>query len=588
MAWKYERERKQFRDRFDSQFKNQMMYVKHGFTEFFKPSEPINDRIKIYINNSETPLPDSTRSLKLININSAMNGIFFWGTGKSRPDELQEWSAPRLGMIFTFCFFTFYFVFVLFRLVFIDVVCFYLFGMVWIENWKFVVTFVICIFCVLIFLDDGKIEVMCTRGVHDMITHKINLSHAHRLSQSNLIRIEVIKVPTAMQIDGEAWIIEEPLTMNVRLKDKIPTVIGYATPRGVESWLQASLDDPHIRKAKESFRERMKQKYHIIIDEEDNNNETDNDKNNSNETIENNNDRNNNQRNNLINAATGKSVDMSKAGAAYAVSDFASDDETDGNSSTNHNSQNNFSFASLLALGDFLAFGATQNTPTESDINTANDNNNNSNNTETNDSNEKETITNDSNKTKTNETNETNPTETTNNEEESDSNEKKKEPAAIDAFFRQIFSGLKIGAQTTNENSTDNTNDDNDSNKTSENDQDNSATLKNGSNDEIDLTQRSGNVSTRSHHSNHSNRSSNELNELSLQNINSNVTAPEEDDPEMDLDIEELFRTGPPVSSKDAKSNLMQSDLFLKKVEWFVFVCVRFVFCFCFVCNAMK
>ena len=98
VAWKFEQERRQYRERFDNQIKNQMMYVKHGFTEFFKPSEPINDNLRIRVNGKLTDLPESCRSLKLVNINSAMNGIFFWGTGKSRPDEIQEWTNPRLGM----------------------------------------------------------------------------------------------------------------------------------------------------------------------------------------------------------------------------------------------------------------------------------------------------------------------------------------------------------------------------------------------------------------------------------------------------------------------------------------------------------
>jgi len=208
VAYKFEQERKLHPERFNNQLKNQVMYVKHGFTEFFKPSEPITDDVDIWIDDECQQLPSQCRSLKLININSAMNGCFFWGNGKSREFEYQQRSPPRL--------------------------------------------------------DDSHIEVMATRGVHDMLQHRVNLTHAQRISQTKEVVIRFNRIPSqgiALQIDGEAWIIRHCMTLRVQLHDKLPVVIGYNAPRGVQSWLQASLDDQTIVKAKEAFRERLKQKY---------------------------------------------------------------------------------------------------------------------------------------------------------------------------------------------------------------------------------------------------------------------------------------------------------------------------------------
>ena len=209
VAWKFEQERRQHPDRFNNQIKNQVMYVKHGFTEFFKPSEPITDFVDVIIDNDSVKLPQACRSLKIININSAMNGCFFWGSGKSRDFEYQQIHPPRL--------------------------------------------------------DDSKIEVMATRGVHDMLQHRVNLTHAQRLAQTNDVLIRFKKIPStgiALQIDGEAWIVKQKCTLHVQIHDKLPVVIGYNSPRGVQSWLQASLDDQHIVKAKESFRQRLRRKFH--------------------------------------------------------------------------------------------------------------------------------------------------------------------------------------------------------------------------------------------------------------------------------------------------------------------------------------
>jgi len=215
VAWRWEQDRRAHPERYNNQIKNQVMYVRHGFSEFFKPSDPITEFVDLIIDDKIAALPDQCRSLKLISINSAMNGCFFWGSGKSRPDEYQQKTTPRL--------------------------------------------------------DDSQIEVMATRGVHDMFQHRINLTHAQRISQTNDLVIRFKKIPPqglALQIDGEAWMITTKCELRVQIHDKIPVVIGYNAPRGVESWLQASLDDPKITKAKQSFRDALRAKYG---NEEDNN-----------------------------------------------------------------------------------------------------------------------------------------------------------------------------------------------------------------------------------------------------------------------------------------------------------------------------
>ena len=207
-AYKFEQDRREHPERFNNQMKNQMMYVKHGFSEFFKPSDPITNCVELVINNKIVSYPENCRSLKLININSAMNGIFFWGNGKSRDFEYQQQHPPRL--------------------------------------------------------DDGKIEVMATRGVHDMLTYRVNITHAERISQCNDVLIRFKQIPKhgiALQIDGEAWIIKQECSLRVQIHDKLPAVIGYNEPRGVQSWLQASLDDAHIVKAKNAFRNKMRKLY---------------------------------------------------------------------------------------------------------------------------------------------------------------------------------------------------------------------------------------------------------------------------------------------------------------------------------------
>jgi diacylglycerol kinase family enzyme len=220
VAYNWEEERRNNREKFNSQFKNQLMYVKHGATELFKPSTPINDDIEVIIDNEIILLPEFCRSFKLININSAMNGLFLWGHGKSSSTELQDWKYPSLN--------------------------------------------------------DGKIECMGTKGLRDMLMYKINLNHAHRIRQADkvIIRIKPKNNKTIyLQTDGEAFPIKHELEIEVKLHDKLPVVIGYQNPRGVPQWLNACLDDINIYRTRMALRKRFRNKYLPKNDEKKTNND---------------------------------------------------------------------------------------------------------------------------------------------------------------------------------------------------------------------------------------------------------------------------------------------------------------------------
>lgn len=134
-----------------------------------------SEDIQVWVDGKEVELPKGTRSVKLVNINSAINGIFLWGSGASYKSECQDWTPPRL--------------------------------------------------------DDGKLEVMSTGGVKNMIGYRLNYSHAHRIAQTRHVVWE-IKREMEMQIDGEAWI-QKPCRIEFQLRDQIPVAIGKFGCRGV-------------------------------------------------------------------------------------------------------------------------------------------------------------------------------------------------------------------------------------------------------------------------------------------------------------------------------------------------------------------
>ena len=96
----YEQERRSKRGRFTSQNINKLMMIKHGFSEFFIQSEPINNKIKLFVEDEEINLISNTRSCKVVNIRSAVGGVDFWGCAKSSKSELQEWTPPQCSLVY--------------------------------------------------------------------------------------------------------------------------------------------------------------------------------------------------------------------------------------------------------------------------------------------------------------------------------------------------------------------------------------------------------------------------------------------------------------------------------------------------------
>ena len=205
MSYNFEKERRAHPDRFKHQIVNQTKYVKHAWKHVFKPMDPISDLIDVYVDNQKAELPQNCRSFKLVNINSAANGIFFWGSGTSKNNEYEQQHTPRL--------------------------------------------------------DDGLIEVMATEGPLNLLRCKSKMVHAKRISQSKEVRIEFKQIPEDgmhLQIDGEAFEIQKKCTLKVEIFDRIPTVIGFDDPRGVDSWLIKALSDKQIKKSRQVFKESFK------------------------------------------------------------------------------------------------------------------------------------------------------------------------------------------------------------------------------------------------------------------------------------------------------------------------------------------
>lgn len=166
---------------------NHMVYVYHGSKELFSPMPPLtSEDVRLWVDGEEVELPEGTRSLKILNINSAMNGLFCWGTSPSNPNELQEWTPPRL--------------------------------------------------------DDQKMEVVTTNGLKNMLGYRLNYSHAHRVAQTKHVVWEIMR-EMEIQVDGEAWI-QKPCRLEFFLRDQIPVLIGKYGCRGVEEEVLTIQSDP--------------------------------------------------------------------------------------------------------------------------------------------------------------------------------------------------------------------------------------------------------------------------------------------------------------------------------------------------------
>ena len=75
ITYNFAMERKKHPERFKSQLSNQSVYIKMGIQELLQPSQPIDDCIELTCDGERIEIPKNTRSLKLVNINSAANGM---------------------------------------------------------------------------------------------------------------------------------------------------------------------------------------------------------------------------------------------------------------------------------------------------------------------------------------------------------------------------------------------------------------------------------------------------------------------------------------------------------------------------------
>ena len=188
--------------------------------EIMNPSDPINNRIILEIDGQSVEIPKNTRSLKCVNINSAASGIYF-----EKPSSLATTSLKNSGT--------------------------YFFGKKHSKRFKKPR------------LHDGKIEVMTTTGAKDLTMIKSGLLHAHRLGQSNHIKIKVTNPPVYLQIDGEGWRIDCLCTLFITSHDQLPTLIGYKLPRGVYHKFDSKHFTAKLKKERHRFRNIIKMIYHI-------------------------------------------------------------------------------------------------------------------------------------------------------------------------------------------------------------------------------------------------------------------------------------------------------------------------------------
>jgi len=160
--------------RWSTPTRNWWKYAQLSAKYMFCNNRILTNELKIYADGKRVKLPKKTKSVVINNINSMAQGCFYWGSGKSRKDELQEWTAPGMG--------------------------------------------------------DGKLMLMASCGMKNNV--KLGMGgHYHRLAQANTITIK-LKKGQPISWDGEAWI-EEPLTLTFSHKGRVTCPVGPKSPRGL-------------------------------------------------------------------------------------------------------------------------------------------------------------------------------------------------------------------------------------------------------------------------------------------------------------------------------------------------------------------
>jgi len=187
----YQADRNSNPERFNSQLFNKLMYIKHGFSEFFIPSNTINNKVKLYCENEETYIPSNCRSLKLLNINSAASGVFFWGNKKD-----NRYTNPALN--------------------------------------------------------DNKLEIVSSFGVHNLVGMNMGLTEIQRINQSSETIIDIEK-GVFIQIDGEGFKMPA-CRIRVSIYKQIPVVVGYKKSLGIPDMkLTDTIITRAIREYKKDF-----------------------------------------------------------------------------------------------------------------------------------------------------------------------------------------------------------------------------------------------------------------------------------------------------------------------------------------------
>ena len=166
----YQNDRNSNPEKFNSQFYNKLMYIKHGFSEFFIPSTRINDKVKLSCDNKRINVPVNCRSLKMLNINSAASGVFFWGNKVEKQHRVPT-------------------------------------------------------------ISDNRLEIVSSYGVHNLVGMNMGISEIKRISQSSETIVDV-EEGVYIQIDGEGFRMPKCKVKINRFK-QIPIVVGYKKTLGI-------------------------------------------------------------------------------------------------------------------------------------------------------------------------------------------------------------------------------------------------------------------------------------------------------------------------------------------------------------------
>jgi len=153
-----------------SVIRNKLVYVYFGLKRLVSKHCALASRIDLKVDSTPTEFPASLQSIQVFNVCTAADGIYFWGTGRSTRDELQDYKDPALS--------------------------------------------------------DGFLEVCGLKNMMSVSTAKVQLAHSFRIAQATDVEFDVKAPKLVIQIDGEAWYLEEGSKVHVSSAGKIPLVTG--------------------------------------------------------------------------------------------------------------------------------------------------------------------------------------------------------------------------------------------------------------------------------------------------------------------------------------------------------------------------